>query len=214
MPLFRLPSRMPVIHTSENDMTRKMVDSVIRVSYLRDVNFLKLIPIPCLFFSLLISCSHESVTDRSVSKATASERAVGERIFSLLNAERVKVGKKALRGHRGLNELAQKQANYLSKNAKNGKASTFGSNNRAYYAKLRFNVENVTELATATSSENTASEASVAWMSSPEHRRTLLQSWSHTGIGVSRGAGGSTYITMLLGVTNTAVPRSVTPVGW
>lgn len=135
-------------------------------------------------------------------------------MFSLLNAQRAKVGKKPLRGHRGLNQLAQKQADYLSRNAKNGQASTFGSVNRAQYAYLRFNLENVTELANATSSGDVASDTVNAWMGSAEHRRTVLQSWNNVGIGVSKGPYGRTYVTMLLGVSTTGVPRSVTPIGW
>lgn len=191
------------------------MDKLIKISYLRNMNALKLIPLFCLVVSLLASCSNNLTSGTSApkpsSRATTGDRAVGEKIFGLINAERAKAGKKPLRGNRGLNELAQKQANYLSQK---GQASTFGSINRAQYAYLRYNVENVTELANATPSGDAARDTCIAWMSSPEHRRTLLQSWNNTGIGVSKGADGRTYVTMLVGVTTTGVPRSVTPVGW
>lgn len=150
----------------------------------------------------------------SSARASSGERAAGERIFSLINARRVKAGKRPLRGHSGLNRLAQKQADFLSRNAKDGQASTFGSVNRAQYAYLRFNVENVTELANATSADDAAADTVSAWINSGEHRRTMMQSWNNVGIGVSKGAYGRTYVTMLLGVTTTGVPRSVTPIGW
>ena len=170
----------------------------------------------------LASCTNNlttsNATSQSVNKgsstSTPSNRAVGERVYSLVNAKRAQAGKKALRGNSGLNSLAQKQANYLAQNAKLGKASTLGSHNRAQYALLRYNVENVTEITNSTSSDNAASETVAEWMNSSEHRRTLLQSWSHTGIGSSRGPDGRTYITMLVGVNSSGVPRSVTPVGW
>ena len=86
--------------------------------------------------------------------------------------------------------------------------------NRAQYAYLRFNIENVTELAHATSADSAAADIVSAWMNSPEHRNTLMQSWNNTGIGVSKDAYGRTYATMLVGVSTTGMPRSITPVGW
>lgn len=178
----------------------------------------KLIPITCVAVSLLTSCASNLRSDSSAptikTGATTSDRAVGERIFSLINAERARAGKKPLRGNRDLNGLAQKQANNLAENAQNGEANTIGSINRSQYAFLRFNIENVTELAASSASGDTASTAVIQWMSSSEHRRTLLDSWNYTGIGVSKGADGYTYVTMLVGVTTTGVPRSVTPIGW
>jgi len=184
------------------------------------MNALRVISISSLAAFSLVSCS-SNLTSGSTpaqtpqnSRSTGSDRAVGERIFNLVNAARAKSGKQRLQGNRGLNQLAQKQANYLSKNATDGQASTSGSMNRAQYAYLRFNIENVTELANVTSSGSVATDTVNAWMRSPEHRRTLLQSWNKTGIGVSKGAYGRTYVTMLVGVSTTGVPRSVTPVGW
>jgi len=167
---------------------------------------------------LLVSCSSNLSTSEPVassnSRATTKSKVIAETIFKRVNIERQKIGKKALHGNSGLNNLAQKQANYLSKNSKTGEASTFGSNNRAQYAKLRYNIENVTELTNSTYSDNVASDIVQQWMGSPEHRRTLLQSWNKTGIGVSQGPYGRTYVTMLVGASTTGVPRSVTPVGW
>jgi len=165
----------------------------------------------------LVSCSTIQTINNSgsepLSQMSASDRAEAERVFSLANKERVKVGAKPLRGHPGLNILAQKHANYLSQNAKNGKASTFGSINRSRYAKLRYGIENVTELANSTSSEDVAAYAVNAWMASAEHRRTLLKSWNTTGIGVARGPYGRTYVSMLVGASNSQPIRTI-PTGF
>lgn len=107
--------------------------------------------------------------------------------------------------------MAQKQADFMSQRSS---VTTMGSMNRSQYAYLRLNVQNLTELANATASNNTASAVVQSWKNSPEHNRTLRQSWNTTGIGVSQGADGKTYVTMLVGVSSTGVPRSVTPIGW
>jgi len=170
--------------------------------------------ITCCSLALLFSSCASNLNSTNTTrapKASSSERAVAEQIFSQINAERARSGKKPLRGNRGLNSLAQKQADFMSNRSS---ASTMGSNNRAQYAYLRLNVQNVTELANSTSSSNAASAIVQSWKNSPEHSRTLRQSWNCTGIGVSRGPDGKTYATMLLGVSSTGVPRSVTPIGW
>ena len=170
--------------------------------------------ITCCSLALLFSscASNLQSTSKAIAPQTSSsERAVAEQIFAQINAERSRIGKKPLRGNRGLNALAQKQADFMSSRSS---ASTMGSNNRAQYAYLRLNIQNLTELANSTSSSNAASAIVQSWTSSSEHRRTLRQSWNSTGIGVSRGADGKTYATMLLGVSSSGVPRSVTPIGW
>ncbi|BDS05224.1 hypothetical protein NT6N_02640 [Oceaniferula spumae] len=170
----------------------------------------------CCSVALLVSscASNLAETTKPASKPSSNERAVAERIFSMINADRAQSGMKPLRGNSGLNRLAQKQADFMSRGATNGQASTMGSNNRAQYASLRLNIENVTELANSTSSGNAASAIVQSWKGSPEHNRTLRQTWNTTGIGVSVGRDGKTYVTMLLGVSGTGVPRSVTPIGW
>ncbi|MBK1855742.1 CAP domain-containing protein [Verrucomicrobiaceae bacterium 5K15] len=167
----------------------------------------------CATAVLLSSCasSLSSSPTRSAPKASQGEQAVAEQIFALINAERAQIGKKPLRGNRGLNQMAQKQADFMSQRSS---VTTMGSMNRSQYAYLRLNVQNLTELANATASSNTASAVVQSWKNSPEHNRTLRQSWNTTGIGVSQGADGKTYVTMLVGVSSTGVPRSVTPIGW
>ena len=89
---------------------------------------LKVIPALSIASTLLVSCSSNLTSGSSAVKPTAKPqkttsssgtRAVAESIFSRINAERAKVGKKPLTGNRGLNQLAQKQANYISQNSKN-----------------------------------------------------------------------------------------------
>ena len=163
----------------------------------------------------LASCSvnqtAKNESTKSLAQMSARDKAVAESIFNQINRERARAGKKRLQAHPGLNFLAQKQANFLSKNSKNGQASTSGSINRSRYANLRYNIENVTELTHSTGLDDAAPDIVNAWMSSPEHRRTLLQSWNRVGVGVAKGPYGRTYSTLLVGLSTSGVPRSVLP---
>ena len=163
----------------------------------------------------LVSCSvnqtAKNESANSVSKMSARDKAVAEGVFNRINSERTRAGKKDLQAHQGLNFLAQKQANFLSKNSKNGQASTSGSINRSRYANLRYNIENVTELTHSTGLDDAAPDIVNAWMSSSEHRRTLFQSWNRVGVGIAKGPYGRTYATVLVGFSSSGVPRSVLP---
>lgn len=148
------------------------------------------------------------------SSANGSERAVAERIFALVNSERAGNGKKALRGHPGLNNLAQRHSAFLAQ--RSGDTNHMGSQNRAQFAYLKHNIENLSEMTYAVppGSGDAASTAVNAWKNSSSHRRHMLQSWDVTGVGVKKGSNGTTYVTMCVGAMPTGVPRSVQPVGW
>ncbi len=150
----------------------------------------------------------------SSSKPSSRERAIAERVFSLVNSERSRAGKHAIRGHYGLNRLAQKHSNYMGASSK--AANHLGSQNRAQYAYLRYNIENLSEMtyAVPSGSGDPASTAVAAWKNSASHRRHMLQSWDLTGIGVRAAPDGNTYVTMCLGAQLMGVPRSVQPIGW
>ena len=146
--------------------------------------------------------------------ANFSERSVAERIYGLVNSERSRAGKRALRGHPGLNNLAQKHSGHMA--SRQGAAGHFGSHNRAQYAYLKHNVENMSEMtyAVPAGSSDPAAVAVSAWKNSGEHRRHMLQSWDVTGVGVKKGSNGTTYVTMCVGALPSGVPRSVQPIGW
>ena len=63
-------------------------------------------------------------------------------------------------------------------------------------------------------SEDPAAEAVEAWISSPSHRKHMLQSWDLTGVGVETLSTGETYITMCMGAQLLGAPRSISPLGW
>lgn len=136
---------------------------------------------------------------------------MAERVFSLVNAERAKAGKKPLKGSRVLNSMAQSHSEFqASSHLTNGKPSSFGAHNRAQYAYLKHGIENLGEIDSAISTKH-ADPARVvvnSWMQRTEHNRHLKQTWDLTGIGVER-SNGKYYITMMVGVRSGGVPRSV-----
>ncbi len=155
--------------------------------------------------------SAHSSAPRAVS---SHDRAIAERVFRLVNAERARAGKRAMRGHGGLNVLAQKHSNQMAKRSQD--ANHMGSQNRAQYAYLKYNIENLSEMtyAVPAGTGDPAAVAVSAWKASPTHYKHMLQSWDLTGIGVASGANGVTYVTMCMGARPMGVPRSVLPVGW
>lgn len=148
------------------------------------------------------------------SSVSSSERAIAERVYSLVNNERVRSGKRAMRGHSGLNRLAQSHSSRMGSKAQN--ANHLGSENRAQYAYLKYSIENLSEMSYAvpSGSGDPASAAVAAWKRSPEHSRHMLQSWDLTGIGVCKATNGQVYVTMCMGAQPMGVPRSVRPIGW
>lgn len=168
-----------------------------------------------LFFSSCVSNLTSPNQATSVPASVSSEeRSIGERIYSLVNEERVRAGKRAMRGHSGLNLLAQKHSDHMGSAFQD--VNHFGSQNRAQYAYLKYSIENLSEMTYAVSSDSPdpAAETVEAWMSSASHHRHMLQSWHLTGIGVKTAADGNTYITMCVGAQPGGVPRSIQPVGW
>ena len=119
-----------------------------------------------------------------------------------------------MRGHYGLNSLAQKHSLYMGSTLSD--ANHFGSENRAQYAYLKYNIENLSEMTYVVygGSEDPAAEAVEAWISSPSHRKHMLQSWDLTGVGVETLSTGETYITMCMGAQPLGAPRSISPLGW
>jgi len=164
------------------------------------------------FSLVLVSCSSSS----NLTQATApssQERVIAERVFKLVNAERVKVGKKEVRGSMSLNGMAQGHSKFQATSGlTKRKSSDFGSVNRAQYAYLKHGIANLGEIYSAVpvSTSDPAKAAVNAWVKSVEHNRHLKQTWDLTGIGVYK-ANNKYYITMMVGVRSGGVPRSMQP---
>lgn len=151
---------------------------------------------------------------KTASSSSASERAIAERVFLLINNERGRAGKRAMRGHQGLNYLAQKHSNEM-RATDHGMGNHSGAQSRGEFAHLKYNIENLSEMSYAvpSSSSDPASVAVAAWKSDHEIRSNMNQSWDLTGIGVSV-SGRTTYVMVCMGARPMGVPRSVQPIGW
>jgi len=167
---------------------------------------------------LTLSCA-SSLNSKSPNRVkqlsmSSKDRGVAERVFSLVNAERRRNGKKAMRPHAGIIKLAQQNSNRLA--ADPSSAAHLGSQNRSEFAFLKYNVENLSEVEYSVPSgvSDPAVYALNAWKKSPEHRAHILQSWDVTGVGAKTDSNGKTHITMCMGASPSGVPRSVSPVGW
>lgn len=161
--------------------------------------------------SYLSSPNRASTTTISASSA---ERGIAERVYGLVNQERTRAGKSVLLGHGGLNRLAQRHSDHMGSMSQG--ANHLGSQNRAHYADLKYNIDNLSEMTfeAPSGSGDPAAAAVAAWKRSSQHRRHMLQSWSLTGIGVKEASNGSTYVTICMGARGKAVPRSIQPIGW
>lgn len=191
-------------------------------------------PIHLILFALtsivLSSCASHLVPNKSLSSSvspSAQERLIAERIYKLINDERREAERKPLQPHSGLNRLAQAHSAHmvplLAAEAdgfylllQEGVANHYGSENRAQYAYLKYSIENLSEMTYSAYAESLdpAMEAVESWMSSPEHRNHMLQSWDVTGIGVESSEDGETYITICMGAQPMGTPRGIRPIGW
>ena len=161
---------------------------------------------------LLFSCSSASNTAQ-VAKPNSEEQAIAERVFKLVNIERVKAGKKEVRGSMDLNGMAQGHSKFQATSGlTQGKPSDFGSTNRAQYAYLKYGITNLGEVYSGVpvTSPDPAKAAVAAWVKRVEHNRYLKQTWDLTGVGVYK-ANRKYYITMMVGVRASGVPRSMEP---
>jgi len=193
---------------------RREVDAV----YYATMNYLYICTLtfilPIFFSSCASNLSSQSDVSTVPASVSSSERGIAERVYSLVNRERVREGRSSLRGHGGLNVLAQKHSEYLSSNTMN--ANHLGSENRAQYAYLKYNIENLSEMtyAVPSGSGDPAAVAVSAWANSSSHRKHMLQSWDLTGVGVKKAPSGVTYVTMCVGARPMGVPRGIQPIGW
>ncbi len=166
----------------------------------------------------LASCASNLTVPNQPSSAALSvsddERAIAERVYALVNGQRVTNGKRTMRGHYGLNVLAQKHSLYMGSTL--SMANHFGSENRAQYAYLKYGIENLSEMTYVVygGSSDPAADAVGAWKASPDHVKHMLQSWDLTGVGVEKAPTGDVYITICMGAQPLGAPRSIRPIGW
>lgn len=155
--------------------------------------------------SLLASCAEQPVTTKvPVSKSPRPDSSLSSQVFEGVNAYRRSQGAKALERHAGLDRLAQQHSEYLrlhrgsfSLNGKN--VSHIGFDGRTLVARELYHIQNLSENIAAFQhgGPRCAQVLVRGWTDSKDHRKNMLDKWTHTGVGVVIDADGMVFATEL-----------------
>lgn len=153
----------------------------------------------------LASCTNPpSPTKISVSAPLRPDTSVSGRLFQEINAYRRSSGAKDLQRHSGLDRLAQEHSEYLRKNRgtftlSGRNVSHIGFEGRALIARERYQMENVSENVAAASHPGTNPAPIIInlWKGSKDHHKNMIDSWTHSGIGVAVDSDGMVFATQL-----------------
>ncbi|SFJ69625.1 CAP domain-containing protein [Thermoflavimicrobium dichotomicum] len=138
-----------------------------------------------------------SQQDDSANQASSSSlQAIEKEVIQLVNAEREKRGLKPLKASEKLSDLAQKKSDDMKKNSYFSHYSpTYGSPFdmlNQYGVSYRSAAENIA------AGQMTAKEVMKSWMESSGHRANILNpSFTHIGVGFTKGGSMGTYWTQL-----------------
>ena len=153
----------------------------------------------------LVACAHTPQSTRLPVSATVSpKKSTTGSLFNDVNAYRRSQGKAELQRHGGLDRLAQEHSEYLRRNRGsfklNGRnVSHFGFEGRALVARERYQMENVSENVAAALNPGSTDAATLLnlWKNSKDHHKNMLDSWTHSGMGVVVDSDGMVFATQL-----------------
>ena len=160
--------------------------------------------------SLLASCAEQPVSTKvPVSKSPRSDSSLSSQVFEGVNAYRRSQGAKALERHAGLDRLAQQHSEYLRQHRG---SFTFGGKNvshigfegRALVARELYHIQNLGENISAIphGGPRCAQVLVRGWADTKDHRKNLLDKWTHTGVAVVIDADGMVFATELFASMN------------
>jgi uncharacterized protein YkwD len=146
-----------------------------------------------------------------VSVSSRPDSSLSGKTFQEINAFRRSHGKGTLQRHSGLDRLAQQHSEYLRAHRgtfslKGRNVSHIGFEGRALVARERFHMENVSENVASANSPgaNYSSLLVKLWDGSKDHKKNMLDSWSHSGIGIVVDSDGTVFATQLFATLNGA----------
>lgn len=155
----------------------------------------------------LASCTSQPETQKpAITAASRSDNSVSGQVYDAVNSYRRSHGAVGLQRHPGLDRLAQAHCEYLRQNrgkfgiyGKN--VSHFGSEGRALVARERFQMFSSSENIAATNvgANNRVAALLNLWTNSKDHQKTLVSSWTHTGIGAVVDRDGTVFATEIFG---------------
>lgn len=151
------------------------------------------------------SCAaRPTATKVLVSKSLEATGSSPARLLQEVNSYRRSRGIHELQRHAGLDHLAQQHCEYLRQHrgsfTLNGKnVSHMGFEGRALVARERHRISNISENVAAANhgGVNPAPILLGLWKTSKGHHQNLLNSWTHTGVGVVTDADGMVFATEL-----------------
>ncbi|MEM9079207.1 MAG: CAP domain-containing protein [Verrucomicrobiota bacterium] len=173
----------------------------------------------------LVSCgTSNDIAVKATEPSTHSPvRGLAAEIRREVNVYRQTQGLNALKGHSGLDKLAQQHANYMRDNAGKfgleGKLiSHFGFEGRALVARKKYQINELSENVIASSKmgqgEDLAGKFLSGWLRSSNHRHQIHSKWSTTGVGVAYDAHGRVFAVQLFGSPVSQINTIGAPTTW
>ncbi len=184
---------------------RKSFESYERIFHMKTHSYFHGLALLCA--GLLVSCANpRALTKVSVSTSlqTAPASSSASQVFESVNAYRRSQGAKNLERHAGLDRLAQQHCEYLRQNrgtfSLNGKnVSHMGFEGRALVARERYQMQNISENVAAASHARANPGAAITslWRGSKDHHKNMLDTWTHSGVGVVVDSDGMVFASQL-----------------
>lgn len=147
--------------------------------------------------------------DMAAPVSNRSDRSASSRLFDEVNSYRLSQGAQPVQRHAGLDRLAQKHCEYLSRKRGNfslyGKyVSHYGFDGRAIAARETYQMSSVSENVAAASYPGSDSSRVIVqlWKNSRDHHKNMTDDWTHSGIGVVVDSDGMVFATQLFATKN------------
>ncbi len=161
--------------------------------------------------AVMASCANppEPTTRMQVSASLRPDTSLTGRVYQEVNDYRLSRGKSQLQRHAGLDRLAQQHCEYLRQHRgqfslQGRNVSHYGFDGRAIIARERYQMSNVSENVAASSKTpgSTSHRLIELWKNSKDHHKNMLDSWTHTGVGVVVDSDGMVFSTQLFANVN------------
>jgi uncharacterized protein YkwD len=158
----------------------------------------------------LASCANQpESTQVQVGASARQDNSLDGRVFDAVNSYRVSKGLNKLERHTGLDQLARKHSEYLRQNrgtfSVHGKnVSHHGFEGRALVATRNYQMLSLSENVAAAFNPgaNAPTVLLNLWRGSKDHHDTMLQKWTHSGMGVVVDSDGTVFATQLFSTRN------------
>ena len=158
----------------------------------------------------LASCAGQPKSIKvPVATTLQPDTSMSAQLFQAVNDYRHSLGAAELERHAGLDRLARQHCEYLRQHrgtfVLHGRnVSHIGFEGRALYARQRYQMANISEnVASANhTGTNPAPVLLTLWKGSKDHQKTMVDKWTHSGIGVVVDSDGMVFADQLFATVN------------